>query len=334
MVNQMPSRWFAAALSVWGVLAAIGLAQAFGQDPCDAWVASEHLSPGWRYMELTSVGFNPDKPAYGSAPIRSIVFRGELDIVDPNGLIGLSPVAVNVSAFDEDGKSISAEDKSQSAPCYVPPRYTTTLWVPTGETRVEIQPHDFKIDLHMDYAAPFPTSLSRIEWSMDMLLSDSFQTVDLPFAPSEVGVEVAPGLEILIKKATAKSGSYSYSAQAKYDGKKIALPVSITGSSHDSDALEGRDNYCWWPDPNLPDVIVTDIDVLDAQGNSLWQRGETTMGVVTDHSDSGDQRTFKWTVDGYCDTCGEAALIRFTLASEPYLKPAQFVLENVPVPEP
>ncbi len=288
MVNEMPSRWFAAALSVWGLLAAIGPVHAFGQiEPRP--VASEHLSPGWRFMELTSVGFNPDKPEYGSAPIRSIVFRGEIDIVDPNGLIGLSPVAVNVSAFDEGGKSISVEDKSQSTPCYVPPRYTTTLSVPTGETRVEIQPHDFKIDLHVDYAAPFPASLSRIEWSMDVLLSYSFQTVDLPFAPSEAAVEAAPCLEILIKKATAKSGSYSYSAQAKYDRKEISLPVSLTGSSHDSDALEGRDNYCWWPDPNLPDVIVTDIDVLDAQGNSLWQRGETALGVVTDHSDSGDR---------------------------------------------
>ena len=34
---------------------------------------------------------------------------------------------------------------------------------------------------------------------------------------------------------------------------------------------------------------MTDIDVLDAQGNSLWQGLETAMGVVTDHSDSGDE---------------------------------------------
>ena len=233
MVNEMPSRWFAAALSVWGLLAAIGPVRTVGQDRTMKWL-SEHLSPGWRFMELTSVGFNPDKPEYGSAPDTEHVSEGRFPIVDPNGLIGLSPVAVNVSAFDEGGKSISVEDKLLWTPCSMRAAAIQTTRLSGSPQARLASKSNLTISRSICTWTTRPRSRRRSagsngRWTRSW--SHSFGTVDLPFAPSEAGVEVAPGLEILISKATAKSESYSYSAQAKYDRKEIGLPVSLTGSS-------------------------------------------------------------------------------------------------------
>jgi hypothetical protein len=114
----------------------------------------------------------------------------------------------------------------------------------------------------------------------------------------------------------------------------------------------------WTQDPT-PDVIVTKLDLLDAQGKSLTDGassssstgGSSTSGAgaggssggVTRAGDSGDLITA--TADPSSDLTtgtasgvgsysggGTAAKFRFTLALKPQQQQLRFILENVPVP--
>ncbi|MEN6575099.1 MAG: hypothetical protein ABFD90_02060 [Phycisphaerales bacterium] len=187
--------------------------------------------------------------------------------------------------------------------------------------------------------AAFPQVLNRLEWSMTALLSDAFQAVDIPFAVTDDWLELAPGLEILIEKATTTTGGYSFNSQVKYNWRKISYPnvagpwsgplkVSSSRGSGDDDAYS-------WSDESFPEMIVTSVDVLDAQGNSLWKSstGGSMISSGGSWTDSGDERTLRWTVQGSCSTCDQAATIRYTLASAPYEQEVRFEMEDIVVPD-
>lgn len=330
-------------LCLLGIVVADEPTGATGEDPNATWVAVEHLSADWRSMGLTTTCFNPEKPEYSSAaPGRSILFSGEVNVIDPNGLIGLSTHVTDVLVVDEAGQSIEIPGASVSPLSYEPLFYSQTVWVPTGEIFVEILPFLFTIDVPMQYGAPFPQEFSKLEWSMSALLSDAFQVIDVPFAATNAYLELVPGLEILIEKATTKAGSYSFTSEVKYNWRKISYPkvagpssgplkASALRGSRDDD--EEEEAYSW-SDENFPEAIVTSVDVLDAQGNSLWKT--TTLGfTITDGSwtDSGDQRMLRWTVHGSCSSCGQAATIRYTIASAPYEREVRLEMRNIAVPE-
>lgn len=328
-------------LCLLGIVAADEPAGTTGQDPNETWVASEHLSADWRSMGLTTTCFNPEKPEYSSAaPGRSILFSGEVNVIDPNGLIGLSTHVTDVVVVDEAGNSIEVPGASVSPLSYEPVSYSKTVWVPTGEIFVEILPFLFTIDVPMQYGAPFPQEFSKLEWSMSTLLSDAFQVIDIPFVATNAYLELIPGLEILIEKATTKTGSYSFTSEVKYNWRKITYPnvagpssgplkaSALRGSSDDGD-----DAYSWSAE-NFPEIIVTSVDVLDTQGNSLWKTtAEGSMISSGSWTDSGDERTLRWTVQGSCSSCGQAATIRYTIASAPYEQEVRLEMRNIAVPE-
>jgi hypothetical protein len=83
-------------------------------------------------------------------------------------------------------------------------------------------------------------------------------------------------------------------------------------------------------------MIVTAIDVVGADGNSIWnkrmQPGHISLGTGSGFSDSGDQRIAMRYGSGTCSECGNAAFISHVIAFKPYNRELQFVLENVLMP--
>lgn len=326
----------------WSATVAVKAASEPVEDGNEPWIVAEHLAPGWRSMALTTRYYNPEEPASAEkTPQRSLSFGGQIDVIDPNGLIGLSEVAANAKAFDEVGSQIHVVGVSQQTVgypypshvlSYQPLRYLTKL--DAGGRTISIAPYGFSIDMSMRPNAPFPLVLSRLEWSMAALLSDVFEAVDIPFVPTADWIELVPGLEVFVEQAIVQEGKYSYRIKARYDPNKISYldareePPGFTGRRHDP--------LYAWPSQAFPEMIVTAIDVVDAEGNSIWnkrmQSGHISFGTGSGFSDSGYQRIAMRHGNGTCSECGNVAFLRHIIAFEPYHRELQFVLENVPVP--
>ena len=326
----------------WSVTAALTAASEPVEDGNEPWIAAEHLAPGWRSMALTTRYYNPEDPALGNRPPqRSLSFAGRIDVIDPNGLIGLSEVAMDALAFDEAGSQIHVVGASQQTVgygytsqvlLYQPPRYLTKLDA-SGRT-ISIAPYEFSIDMSMRPNAPFPLVLSRLEWSMSAVLSDVFEAIDIPFVLTSDWIELVPGLEVFVEQAIVQEGKYSYRIKARYDPNKISYlgaqeePPGFTGRRHDTPYT--------WSSQVSPEMIATAIDVVDAEGNSIWnkrmQSGHISFGTGSGFSDSGGQRIAMRYGSGTCSECGNVAFLRHIIAFEPYHRELRFVLEDVLVP--
>ena len=302
-----------------------------GEDPNKTWDPVEHLAPGWQSMALTTRYYNPEDPASADkTPRRSLSFAGRIDVIDPNGLIGLSEVATDALALDVAGSELEVVRVSQSPPSYKPLKYSSTWRVDLGQRTASVVPYEFSIGMSMAPGAPFPVMLSRLEWSMAALLSDAFEAVDIPFAATDDWIELVLGLEVLVEEATVSEGRYRYRMKARYERSKISY---LDARDRPSGFFIGRaSDYPYsWPSDAFPEMIVTAIDVVDAEGNSVWG-GSGSMGTGGGFDDSRDQRIVTRDGVGFCSTCGKAAFIRHVIAFEPYHRELQFVLENVLVP--
>jgi len=298
----------------------------------EPWIAAEHLAPGWESMALTTRFFNPDgPPSVNKSPQRSLSFTGQINVIDPNGLVGLSEVAAYAKAFDEAGDRIVVAGTTgygyPSSPLYQPVSYVSTLWAPTGEVTVSIKPYSFSVDMLMRPNAPFPLMLSRLEWTMSVLLSDTFITVDIPFAATSDWVELTPGLEVLVEQATVSEGKHNYRLKARYNPDKILYLYATDRTSPPSEP-QGSSAYTW-TGQTPPEIIVTAIDVLDANGNAIWRYSGGSRTIGGSYGSSSDTRIIG---SGKCPDCDRAAFIRHTMALKPYTQDVRFVLENVPVP--
>ncbi len=334
MCGDLLKTWLALVVCTCGVAAAGEPNEPVGE-PNKPWITAEHLTAGWESIALTTRHFNKDSPEHRmDSVLRSMSLEGRIEVIDPNGLIGLAEIAMDASAFDESGKRIPTARISQSAPPYKPLRETITVWVPTGERIVGFAPFTCSIDM-LESDAPFPPVLGKVEWSMAALVSDTFKVVDVPFAVSDDWIELAPGLDVLVEQAVAKNGRYEYRTKTRYDpnrvqylhvGKDVSRPRSLA-------EIRDREDYSW-PDGVLPEIIVTEIDVIDVEGNSIRRGSEGMVAIGTGgaFNPSDNRRIVTYDYSSRCPDCADAAFIRHVLAFKPYGRQVQFVLENVPVP--
>jgi len=332
MCGNLLKIWFALAICTCGVAAA-GEPNETVTEPNKPWIAAEHLTAGWESIALTTRHFNKDTPEHKMYSVmRSMSLEGRIEVTDPNGLIGLAEIAMDASAFDEAGKRIPTARISQSAPPYRPLREMIGVWVPTGERIVSFAPFTCSIDM-LDSDGPFPVALGKVEWSMAALLSDTFKVVDVPFVVTDDWIELAPGVEVLVEQAVAEGGRYEYRTKTRYDPNRVQYLRARKATSRPRSLAEIRDREDYsWPDGVLPEIIVTEIDVIDVEGNSI-RRGSEGVIAFGDNFVASD---YPWIVihdySSRCPDCVDAAFIRHVLAFKPYTRRVQFVLESVPVP--
>lgn len=302
-------------------------------EPNEPWIAGEHLAPGWEAMLLSTRHYNRELPAaQAKVPERFLSFEGRIEVVDPNRLVGLSTFAARPTAFDESGNRIVTTLVTQRPIPYAMLMYDTDQDADGGQRTIHIEPFNFTVEMWMEDNAPFPTAISRLEWGMSALLSDHFEAFDIPFGPSGDWIVLTPGLEVLVEKAVVREGTYNFQMKARYDlNETTYVGMKKQFSGHTGSVA---DLPYSWPDRTWPLMIVTRVDVLNAEGQSVSAQstGRLTEQLSFSLADSGNQRTLTWNQVGRCSACGEAAFIRHTIAFAPYEQEAQFVLENIPVP--
>lgn len=285
------------------------------------WDPNTHLIAVWESVSasLASTLYNPAvKPEQKPEVLkRSLTIAGHVQVTDSNNLIGFCWTATGVLALDQNAKVVcNKPEENRGGRFYWTPTYFKKLQA--GAWVSEIQPYPMTgLDVTPDAGVPYPSTLSRVEWSMYALVAKTYKTVDVPLRASDQWIELAPNLEILVEKVTVEAGKYDYRIKCRYDGSKVSYVPG--GATH------------LWPDETPPEVIVTKIDILDPNGNSITAQGGA-FGSSSSGGGSGNQMTGTTTGSGTCTVCGTATTIRYTMALDAYEKEVRFVLINVPVP--
>jgi hypothetical protein len=290
------------------------------QDPNQPWDPTKHLTAAWEYIsvQMSSSLYNPavmGNVISGGASWY-LFLEGRMTVVDSNGLLALSDSATSARAMDAAGHVIlSTPASSYSYRYYDPVRATSVLTVgPNGMiTTTQMLASYFYVDFPMEASTRLPPVFGRIEWSSYVLLAKQIKTVDVPFAVSDTWIELAPGLEILVEKAVAEEEEYQFNIKVRWQSTQADY------TSHGSIYLSGTQKP--------PATMVLGMQVLDDKGKLIPGGTEggnyTSMQGVMIGNNVGS---------GYGPTCGNARTIRYTLALNVYEQPAQFVVENVPVP--
>jgi hypothetical protein len=283
----------------------------------DAWDPAEHLVPFWESVELQSQIDNPARdPEADPNGQRQLSIRAGVEMVDYENLIGIDRFERGVVALDQDGQEIYRVDDPLRSRSYQATEDALRLAAFTGRA----DEFNLSVSIPLDANQGYPSSIGRLEWSVNALIAETFTTVDIPFEAGEEWVEVVPGLEVLVAEASATEGSYIYKIQAIYDPN---LASYGTGG-----------HWHFWSDEELPAALMMDMEMLNAAGEPV--RGPNTSGGSGGgtSSHSTDEGLREATSNGYgrCDACGDVATIRLTFALDAYEVEAQLVLEDVPVP--
>ena len=327
--------------------------------PPTVWVPAENIVATWESVTAMSKLYNPVDLPGAKGPERSLSLAARVDVVDVNGLLGFDYTAQGTLVLDEKPRVVySKAVPSKYCRFYWPLRYTRTM--SAGQWVSELQPYNLTVDVPLDPNRPYPTLLSRAEWSLYALVNTQTKTVDVPSSLTADWLTLVPGLEIKVEQATAENGRYQYRLATRYSHSKVLWATS------------GAAIMIWTGDPT-PEVIVTKLDILDAHGTSLTDgasgssttggsttpgsatRGSTTGGSSTAASGagssvsagssstgsstggsstggSGDLVTGTTSGSGSYSGGGTATKLRFTLALKPRQQQLRFILENVPVP--
>lgn len=197
------------------------------EDPNIIWDPAEHLVPYWDSISLTSRIYNPARePDRDPDNLdRSISISAEADIVNTEGLIGLSSLPADVLVLDQDGDVFyRSEAPSFFTRFYSRPDYRSSLG-PDGTRVLELQPYHLVVALPIDTdLEQYPLFLSQVEWSTYALVTDKVETVDVPFKETDDWFELTPGLELLVEKAVAEEAKYEYTIKARYDRDTVSYP--------------------------------------------------------------------------------------------------------------
>jgi hypothetical protein len=281
------------------------------------WDPAEHLVPFWESVDLQSRIENPARdPDADPNGLRELTVQAGAELIDYEDLIGIDRFGRSVVAMDQDGQEIYRVDDPLISRSYQATEDALRL-AAFGERADEI---NLSVSIPLEADQGYPSSLSRLDWSMNALVAETFTTVDIPFEASEEWVEVVPGLDVLVEVASATEGNYIYKIKAIYDPNLASF--GTLGHWH------------FWFDEALPATLMVDMEMLNAAGEPV--RGPNTSGGfgggTSSHSTEDGLREATSDGHGRCDACGDVATIRFTFALDAYEVEARLVLEDVPVP--
>jgi hypothetical protein len=263
--------------------------------------------------------YNPDEEPLADRDVeRTLSVQGEIEVLDPAGLVGISRMWTRTTVLDQDGNLIySTPGTLPRSRSYRAPRESlTSSWI---DSVVLPATEHFSVSIPLDPNLGYPSRLSRLEHSMGVLIADESRVVDIPFTATDEWIDVVPGLRLLVEKATADGTKYEYRAKFEYDPNQ----VSYSGGSYVH--LRG--------DETVPPMVVTDIEVVDAYGVPVRDISNGGSFVSSTSGGGGDDLMTGTTIgSGNCSACGQAATIRYTFAVAAYEREVQFVFEDIPVP--
>lgn len=229
---------------------------ALAADSTNVWAPADNMTATWESVTIMSKLSNPVQNPSARVPVRSLSLAARVDVIDVNGILGFDYTPQGTLVLDGKPNVIySKAVPSRYCRFYWPLRYTKTMPTP-GQWVSQLQPYNLTVEVPLDPNRPYPVLLGRVEWSMYALINTQAKTVDVPFSLSADWLTLTPGLEIKVEQATAESGKYQYRLATRYSHSKVVW------------AATGGAISLWTQDPT-PEVILTKLDVLDPQGNSI-----------------------------------------------------------------
>ncbi len=289
-------------------------------DPNQPWDPAQHLTATREsiYVEMSSGIYNPAlmPTMRPSGPQYALSLSIRMNVMDSNGLIGLSYSPASAQALNRNGQVVcSMPADSFSYRYYQPVRPTSVLAMgPDGMMTVTTMLASYAfVSMPLDPGARLPAVLDKVVWSTNLLLAKEQKTIDVPFAVSDSWIELAPGLEILVEKAFAEDQEYEFSIKARW-------------RSAQADYMS-RGSIFLYRDAKPAETIVLSMDIRDDQGKPI--PGGTSSGSYTSVQGVMIGNNIG---SGYGPTCGKAKTFRYTLALGAYEKAVQFAVDSVPLP--
>ncbi len=282
------------------------------------WDPAEHLVPFWESVELQSQIDNPARdPEADPDGQPQLTIRAGVELIDYENVIGIDRREQSIVVLDQDGNEIYSADNPSRSRSY----WTTENILQRVGIDERADEFSFSLSIPLDPNQGYPASISRLEWSMNIMIAETFMTVDIPFEPNDTWAEVVPGLEILVEEATVAEGQYAYRTKAIYDPNL----VSYGGSTR---------HWHFWTDEALPESLMLAMDMLNADGQSVFDlsSGGGFSSGSSGHGIEGGLIEATSHGSGRCDACGDVTTIRYTFAIDPYELAAPLVLEDIPIP--
>ena len=258
----------------------------------------------------------------------SLSLQFEVDMLDPNLVMGTSMFAVIEEMTDDKGGDIAVYSGSPSPlrVRYESPRYgwkyvgsiRTPKWKnvvrsalklpPKAELQLqwaeEIQACGMAIGLDVDSTNRAAGEISSAKGHFYALVAESFEYVDVPFKKSNKWIRLTPDVEVQVVEAWCKGSSYRIRTRGRPQGGGSMPPLT--------------------PESHLPARFLVRRQLIGADGKPVCRRGYAVRlpyRVGGGRSDSGSNM-------------GQITRIRYVIAVNPAHYEIPFVLEHIPLPEP
>jgi len=270
---------------------------------------------------------NPAQTPGGSQPTssESLTLSCEVEVRDPNRVLGISREATIRGMTGGAGREINAESPPSRRPQYYEGlRYRPRMLPPSQPPRwkrvmrsllrmapkrtspqlvTELQPSTLVMEFDPVLLAQGDGEITHIEGYFHALVAESLEYIEVPFEPNDCWVRLTPELEIRVREAQCGQSRYEYHIETR-NGDVGGRPFLRVG-----EPMPGRLVFC--------------RQLMDADGKRAGHFGP--MGRLPGH------------IGGRGSGSGpnvQIEAIRFVIAVRPTHRKVPFALEHIPLPDP
>ncbi len=292
----------------------------------------ELFKVSWSSMSYNKAIYNPAAPSRAQnqgtqRSLESLSLGCEIEILDPNLVLGTSQKPIITQLTDSKGQNIDTVPKQLNLKHisyeglnyrtrYVqpprPPRWKTVIRSALRrpqearsrpELVTELQPSRMQVQLDVGLCKRAGEEIRRAEGYFYALMAESYEHIDVPFEPNDNWVPLTSDLEIQVREAQSTGSSYRFNIKERRLGGTYMNRLSVG-------------NF-------LPDRIVVARQFINSDGKpSPHHGGFRSIPAHVGGSGSGG---------GSVDRIEK---IRFVIALNPIQYKVPFKLEHIPLPDP
>lgn len=255
------------------------------------------IYPKWIYTEVT---FRTEFGQPAGIWYKNFSVLGELEVIDVNGLIGITQRLHDASAVDDLGQEW--QDVIGGERVYQRKRkdpYST----------IDLVPIDFQIVFAYSPRL-LGTQLDELTWTTYALFADVVE-VDVPLAISNEWFHLTTTTKVKILHCETGNGGYMYVFQCEI-GEKEEFSF---GDIYSEKGL-------------LPDAVVIGVQVLDSNLEPVSTKPRDYKRCRYTHMD----RTIIFNEQGRCEACYQAHVLRFMIAKNFREQAYPMILQKIPLP--
>jgi len=328
MSVQRKSRWLqcmdVVVLLMGCVLAVPAVAKQNAQDPneigCDT---TGRFAFVWDSVELSTHLFSPSYRAQTDLSECGCDFAvtGRIHVLDANDLVGMQVSDPDIlQVTDGDGNDVAWTPLLlRPVRQYQGLKYESPIpQDPFATLKPVLQPYDVTISFCIDPSQTPISALSSLQWCAYAVYAEDVIEVDVPFETTNDWLEVAPGVQIQVTKATVECCDYTYWTEVRHaDGIVRAFDAQLSLGEPTADYL----------------VVRTLL--LDVEGNPVGatEDDRVSPSIWSERIESTSWNTAKcggWLLA--FATQAEVARIRHVIVSHPYEVKVPFVVRDLPFP--